>query len=142
MEIAALVSRAVSTGDYRSAMAHFVDYWNGEGAWMRTKPELQASLARRTPKLALDFWATMMESTPRLAYRRIAVPTLVLRGGRSPRPTRCIAEPVAESLPAARLQTIDGASHMLPLTHKEAVNAAVAKHLLGNMADRHRPAAA
>ena len=142
MEVADLVSSAAASGDYRSAMARFVDYWNGDGAWMRTKPELQAALARRTPKVALDFWATTTESTPRTAYRRIAVPTLVLRGARSPRPTRRIAELVAESLPEGRLQTIDGAGHMLPLSHKEAVNAAVAEHLRRSMAGRHRRAAA
>jgi pimeloyl-ACP methyl ester carboxylesterase len=142
MAVADLVSSAAASGDYRGAMARFVDYWNGDGAWMRTKPELQAALARRTPKVMLDFWATMTESTPRTAYRRIAVPTLVLRGARSPRPTRRLAELVAESLPESRLQTIEGAGHMLPLSHKEAVNAAVAAHLRRSMAGRHRPAAA
>src|SRR5262245_17926175 len=67
-EVAAIVCRATATGDYRAAMAHFVDYWNGDGAWSRTKPELRAVLARRTPKVALDFWATLAESTPRVAY--------------------------------------------------------------------------
>jgi len=42
-------------------MACLVDYWNGDGACMRTKPELQAALARRTPKVVLDFWPTMPE---------------------------------------------------------------------------------
>ncbi len=27
------------SGDYRRAMARFVDYWNGEGAWLRAKPD-------------------------------------------------------------------------------------------------------
>jgi hypothetical protein len=84
-------------------MARFVDYWNGKGAWMRTKPEWQAALARRIPKVALDFRATMTESTPRAAYRRIAVPTLILRGAESPKPTQRIAELVADSLPEGRL---------------------------------------
>jgi len=140
--VAAVVSEATATGDYRGGMARFVNYWNGAGAWSRTKPELQAALARRTPKVALDFWATMTESTPRAAYRRIAVPTLVLRGAESPLPTRRIAELIADALPNARLQTIDGAGHMLPLTHREAVDAAVAEHLFRVMADRQRPAAA
>jgi pimeloyl-ACP methyl ester carboxylesterase len=141
-EMAAVVSKATATGDYRSAMARFVDYWNGDGAWSRTKPELRAALTRRTPKVALDFRATMTESTPRAAYRQIAVPTLVLRGGESPAPTRRIAELVAGALPRSRLRTIGGAGHMLPLTHREAVNAAVAEHLLSTMVDRQRPAAA
>jgi pimeloyl-ACP methyl ester carboxylesterase len=142
MEVAALVSGAAASGDYRRAMARFVDYWNGQGAWLRAKPELQGVLARHTPKVALDFWAATTESTPLAAYGRIAVPTLILSGTRSPRPTRRIAELLAESLPASRLQTIDGAGHMLPLTHRDAVNAAVLAHLLRNKADRHRPAAA
>ena len=141
-EVATLVSGAAASGDYRHAMARFVDYWNGQGAWLRAKPELQGALARHTPKVALDFWAATTESTPRAAYERIAVPTLILSGARSPRPTRRIAELLAESLPASRLQTIDGAGHMLPLTHRDAVNAAVLAHLLRNKADRHRPAAA
>ncbi len=140
--LAALVSRATACGDYRSAMARFVDYWNGEGTWLRTKPELQAALARRIPQVALDFWATMTESTPCRDYRRIGAPALVLCGARSPRPTRRIAELVAETLPGSRLQRIDGAGHMLPLTHKEAVNAAVADHLLHGGERRHRRPAA
>ncbi len=141
-EIAAAVSNAAASGDYQSATARFVDYWNGDGAWMQTKAELRAALARRIPKVALDFWATMTESTPRAAYRQIAVPTLVLRGTESPPPTRRIAELVADVLPNGRLQTIDGAGHMLPLTHREAVNAVIAEHLFRSMADRQRPAAA
>ena len=49
---------------------------------------------------------------------------------------------MADNLPEGRLQTIDGAGHMLPLTHKEAVNAAVAEHLLRSMAAGPRPVAA
>jgi pimeloyl-ACP methyl ester carboxylesterase len=141
-ELAGLVSGAATDGDYRRAMARFVDYWNGEGAWLRTNPTLQAVLARHTPKVALDFWAAMTEATPRAAYERIAVPTLILCGARSPRPTRRIAELLADSLPASRLHRIEGAGHMLPLTHKEAVNAAVAAHLFRSRAGEHCPAAA
>lgn len=140
-EVAGVVSKATATGDYRGGMAHFVDYWSGDGAWSRTKPEVRTALARRTPKVALDFWASMTESTPRAAYRQIAVPTLVLRGTESPAPTLRIAELVAEALPRSRLHTIDGAGHMLPLTHRDAVNAAIAEHFSRTITDRQRPAA-
>lgn len=142
MDIAALVSQAAVTGDYRHAMARFVDYWNGDGAWMATKPELQAALARRTPKVALDFWATITEPTPRTSYRQIGAPTLILRGTDSPQPTRRIAELLSDCLPNCRLRTIEGAGHLLPLTHKEAVNTAIAAHLSRNMAGGRRPVAA
>ncbi len=137
--LAVAVSEAAARGDDRDAMAQFIDYWSGDGAWSRATPEAQAALARRAPKVALDFQATMSEPMPRAAYRQIAVPALVLRGTQSPRPTRRIAELVAKALPAARLETIDGAGHMLPLTHPESVNAAVAAHLFP--AVPQRPAA-
>jgi pimeloyl-ACP methyl ester carboxylesterase len=142
IEIATLVWRATASGDYRSGMVGFIDYWNGPGSWMRLKPEVQAALARRVPKVALDFRAVTMESTPLAAYRRIAVPTLVLRGSESPGPTRRIAELLAERLPQGHLRTIEGAGHMLPLTHKDAVNAAIAEHLLRSRAGHGRPVAA
>jgi pimeloyl-ACP methyl ester carboxylesterase len=142
VEIAAAVTNAVARGDDRGGMAKFIDYWNGTGAWMRMKPELQAALAKCTAKVALDFEATMTDPTPIDALRRIAVPTVVMRGNASPHPTRRIAELVAEVLPQARLRTIEGAGHMLPLTHREAVNMAIAEHLFRSMAVRKRPAAA
>jgi pimeloyl-ACP methyl ester carboxylesterase len=49
---------------------------------------------------------------------------------------------LAEALPNARLRTIEGAGHMLPLTHREAVNAAIAEHLFCSPAGRQRPVAA
>jgi pimeloyl-ACP methyl ester carboxylesterase len=137
--LAAAVAATTAGGACQDAMAQFIDYWNGEGAWSQATPEAQAALAHRAPKVVLDFQATMSEPTLRAAYRQIAVPALVLRGTQSPRPTRRIAELVAKALPAARLETIDGAGHMLPLTHPESVNAAVAAHLFP--AVPQRPAA-
>jgi len=142
VEIADLVAKGAASGEYRYAMARFVDYWNGVGAWVQARPDQQKGLACLIPNVALDFWATMSETTPRIAYRRIEAPALVLRGDRSPQPAQRLAELVAESLPAACLETIAGAGHMLPLTYKEAVNAAIVEHLARNMTGRHRPAAA
>src|SRR5215471_4345644 len=86
------VSRAAASGDCRSAMACLVDYWNGDGACMCTKPELQAALPGEHRRLFSISGRRCQKSTPPTAYRRIAVPTLVLRGARSPRPNRRIAE--------------------------------------------------
>jgi pimeloyl-ACP methyl ester carboxylesterase len=140
--IAAALAIAAAHGDEGGGMAEFVDYWNGHGAWEQMKPEQRAALAGCAAKVTLDFEATMTEPTPIAALRRIDVPTLLLRGSASPLPTRRIAELLAEALPNARLRTIEGAGHMLPLTHREAVNAAIAEHLFRSPAGRQRPAAA
>jgi pimeloyl-ACP methyl ester carboxylesterase len=141
-DIAGAVAAAAGRGDGSAGMAAFVDYWNGAGAWRRMKPELRSALARRAGKVAQDFAATLSEPTPLTALRGVPVPTLVLRGSDSPRPTRRIAELVAAALPQAALRTIAGAGHMLPLTHREVVNAAIAEHLFRNSVGRERPAAA
>jgi pimeloyl-ACP methyl ester carboxylesterase len=144
-EVAALaadVTQSAAENDGRRGMARFIDYWNGAGAWMRMRPDVQSALARQAPRVALDFRAAMTDPTRLRALREIAVPTLILRGSTSPRPTRRIAELIAQVLPNARLKTIEGAGHMLPLTHHEAVNAAIAEHLSRSTAARQRRAAA
>lgn len=141
IDLAAVMSRCADRG-YAPAMSRFVDYWNGKGAWIELRPDQRAELVRRGPKVALDFWATLTEPAPLTAYQRIAAPTLILRGTRSPQPTQRIAELLTVAMPEARLRSIDGAGHMLPLTHRDAVNAAIADHLLDPAADRPQPAAA
>jgi pimeloyl-ACP methyl ester carboxylesterase len=130
--IAAAVTDAAATGDDDRGMARFIDYWSGAGTWLRLRPEARRALASQTAQVARDFRAVTNEPARFGALRRIAVPTLVLGGTTSPAPTLRIAELVAQLLPMARLQTVGGAGHMLPLTHGEAVNAAVADHLWRN----------
>ena len=88
-----------------------------------TRPGAQSAPALQATRVALDFRSAMTDPLRLEALRRIA--TLV-----------------AQVLPNARLRTIEGAGHMLPLTHHEAVNAAIAEHLSRNTAARQRPAAA
>ncbi|HUL09833.1 MAG TPA: alpha/beta fold hydrolase [Candidatus Acidoferrum sp.] len=140
-ELAADVTQAAEEEDGRRGMARFVDYWNGAGAWLRMRPDLQSALALQAARVALDFHATMTEPMRPEALQRIAAPTLILRGSASPRPTRRIAALLARLLPNAHLQTIEGAGHMLPLTHAAAVNAAIAEQLSHGTAARPRLAA-
>ena len=43
-------AEGVVTGDYRGAVAAFVDYWNGYGAWETMRPAVQSALIRWAPK--------------------------------------------------------------------------------------------
>ena len=123
------VWQAMVSGAYWRGLERFVDYWSGPDTWARTKPEKRRALCGCIGKIALDFRSTTAEPTPLAAHRRIHAPTLILRGERSPPTVRRITELLAATLPAARLQTVAGAGHMLPLTHSEVVNAAIAEHL-------------
>ena len=126
---AAVCGDRVVVGDYRGAVAGFVDYWNGRGAWDSLRPHVQSALVRWAPKGPLDFHALTEDPTPAEAYRALRFPVLLLRGERAPAPTRLIAETLAELMPASRLAVIRGAGHMGPLTHASEVSAAIARHI-------------
>lgn len=139
--LAASVIKATLTGDYHAAMARFVDYWSGTGTWGRARPETRQWLSRHAPKVVLDFHAAINERTALETYRqRLAFPVRILRGGRSPEPTRRIAALLSEHIPGTSLITVAGAGHMLPVTHPEQVNAAIIQHIEGTKTDGRRAA--
>jgi pimeloyl-ACP methyl ester carboxylesterase len=55
----------------------------------------------------------------------VGVPTLLVQGGASPGPTHRLIARLAERLPDARVTTIAGANHLLPLTHPDELAAAI-----------------
>jgi pimeloyl-ACP methyl ester carboxylesterase len=127
--VAGHMGRGVAVGDCRGAVAGFVDYWNGRGAWDGLKGNAQNALVRWAPKGPLDFHALIEEQTPAEAYRTLRFPVLILRGERAPPPTRLIAGCLAELMPMSRLAIIGGAGHMGPQTHAAEVSAAIAWHI-------------
>lgn len=131
-EIQAVVQRTVqgvATGDCRGAVAAFVDYWSGRGAWASLRPPVQAALTRWLPKAPLDFAALIDEPTSLATYASLRMPALILRGEHALAPSRLIAETLWALMPDAALTVIDGAGHMGPLTQAGAVNAAIARHI-------------
>jgi pimeloyl-ACP methyl ester carboxylesterase len=127
--VARQMCQGVATGDYREAVAGFVDYWNGPGMWDSLRPHVQNALIRWAPKGPLDFHALIEEPTPADAYRALTFPVLILRGEHAPAPTRLIAQGLSTLLPASRLVVVDGAGHMGPLTHAPEVSASIVRHI-------------
>lgn len=107
----------------------FVDYWSGAGAWDGLGKRGQSSFRESAHALADTMPALMAESTPATAYRSISAPLLVVRGDAGPLSARRAGALVAEAVPGARLETIAGAGHMGPLTHRDAVNDLVVAHV-------------
>jgi pimeloyl-ACP methyl ester carboxylesterase len=137
-DVAQRFSEGVIRGDYRGAVARFVDYWNGLGAWDAMRPTPQKSLIRWAPKGPLDFRALIEEQTPASAYERLRFPVMIMRGQYAPLPTRVIAEALADLLPVSQMIEIQGAGHMGPLTHAVTVSACLVQHVMAVDCAPHR----
>ena len=131
-EIAAIASQAsewVLAGDYRKGVAHFVNYWNGPGAWKTMSPRVQAKLVRWAPKIPLDFRALMQASAPLSAYAALKCRTVLIRGENAPFPTRLIIEALARAIQLAEVSVASGCGHMGPLTHPLPIAETIASHI-------------
>jgi pimeloyl-ACP methyl ester carboxylesterase len=128
-QVAAGVARAVACADFQGGFGHFVDYWSGAGAWAAVPAEKRSAMAQRLGQVALDFWSALNDPARLPDLAELDLPTLVIRGGTSPLPVRRVAWHLGRTLPRVRLETIESAGHMAPLTHAADVNALIAAHL-------------
>jgi pimeloyl-ACP methyl ester carboxylesterase len=107
----------------------FLPYWIGQAAWDAMAPGRRQAVIATMPAVA-QFWSSVFAETKELdSYARVAVPTLLVRGTATTRSAREVIGVLSEILPNARIVEIDGAGHMVPLTHSEAVNAVAVSHI-------------
>lgn len=139
--VAEAVNRGVISGDYRSGMQTFIDYWSGAGSWKDLPDDRKTRFAELAVHVAHHFWGLIEEETPLAAYANVDVPTLILCGTRSPEPSRAITRLLTETMPRAQHRTIAHANHMSPITHPTEVNRLILEHLLmnGGQPGRRRP---
>ena len=128
----ALVPGLIS-GHYSAGMETFIDYWGGQGTWERLSPSQRSRLAPLALYVAHHFHALLEEEATPLDYANVVVPTLILSGTHSPKPSQEIVRLLSRSLPRVLHRTIEGASHMSPLTHAAEVNAVIISHLRSHL---------
>jgi pimeloyl-ACP methyl ester carboxylesterase len=131
---------ALANGDYLAGIGRFVDYWSGPGAWEAMAPERRTLYAPQLAKVALEFNALFSEPVAAEDLRGVALPTLLVQGARTKLPSRCVVKRLREVLPNAGFRLVEGAGHMLPITHRDAVDALVAAHLAANARDQREAA--
>jgi pimeloyl-ACP methyl ester carboxylesterase len=112
--------RQVSAGD-ATAVSLMIDYWFGAGAYMRLPDQVREFLVGAAARNARDVAASLAESLPRAALAALRVPTVVACGGRSPPVAAAIARALADILPDAAVETIDGATHGMLDSHPDQV---------------------
>ena len=128
-EVADAFTRAVDEGRVEDAWRGFIDHYNGSGSWGVLPEPVQQRLLRIS-EVAVRSWAALF-TNPMTAgdLSRIGVPVLVIQGGQTTGPERRLCEIVADRVPGARLVVVEGAGHMVPLTHSDATADALEAHL-------------
>nr|CCA65702.1 predicted alpha/beta superfamily hydrolase [Stigmatella aurantiaca Sg a15] len=108
----------------------FIDYWNGPGSWRAMAPPARQAFLRVGRKVYYEVSTLMEDRTPLAAYAAITAPSLLLFGAQSPAAARRLVTLLGTAIPQATVQTLSGAGHMGPMTHAEAVNATITRHIL------------
>lgn len=128
-DVAAYVKTMLASGDYMRACGRFVDYWSGPGTWAAMPADKRAAFAPQLIKVVLDFHALLNEPAEIEHVKNIDLPALLLQGGCTTLPSRCVVKRLRDALPAAQFRVVQGAGHMLPVTHRDAVNGVIAEFL-------------
>ena len=121
-ELAARMRLLVGAGESAAAAGAFVDYWAGGSAWSRMTPPQQRSVASRMTTVVQHFDALCGEPPPPDQLARLPMPMLCLTGSRSTAAARRIGELLHELIPGRQHETLDGLTHMGPITHPALVN--------------------
>ena len=117
-ELLAVVER----GEHEAAMQHVVARW-GMGRWEQFSAQQQATFVALAPVLlgtglaAASRWRCEPAELARLA----GVPTLLVDGEHSPDVAMPVSETLCAAIPGARRVCIEGAGHMLPITHRSSL---------------------
>jgi len=114
----------------------FVDFWAGAEGWNSLREEARGEF-RRVAWVVREGVRTMVEDATSVdAYAAFQFPLLLLSGEKSPLPARRVVERICERVPGARRVTIEGAGHLAPVTHADAVNQVLVEALLSPGAGR------
>jgi len=127
--VAAQVKVDLIQEKYMEGYGRFVDYWSGPGAWESMPAERRAALAIQLERIALEFDALLGEPARIEDMKAIPLPTLLVQGGGTELPSRCICKRLREVHPEWKFSVVQGAGHMLPFTHRAQVNQLIAGHL-------------
>jgi len=132
----------LAAGDMTAAARGFLSVWGGGEAWEALPPLVRDRMAAQMPLIEAAAPALYGDAGGMLvtgALGRIAAPVLLMEGARSPAIIGTINDGLAARLPDCRRVRLDGAGHMGPVSHPQAVAAAVRGFLSPDRGGRRNP---
>ncbi|WP_185962218.1 alpha/beta fold hydrolase [Palleronia caenipelagi] len=117
----AVFREALHAGDPMRAAQVFTTIWGGGRPWEMVPDEQRQTMADQMPLIAATEPALVNDSNDLLGAGRleaISAPVLLVRGGQANPVIGAIFDRLAARLPQAQVTVIEGAGHMLPMTHR------------------------
>jgi pimeloyl-ACP methyl ester carboxylesterase len=118
--LTARVTELVSTGHLFDAARLLLSYWD-ESAWVKLPDRQRHKLAHSMPRITRTLREIAALRVGFREYAALRTEAVVIRGGKSPAPTRFIAAQLSRALPRALLFDVAGAGHMAPVTHPDEI---------------------
>ena len=116
-------------GHPADAMAGFVTFWGGIGAWAGGNAARRAKFEEQAMTVMSDFDDMEATGFSLADAARIAVPTRLIRGDRSPSVAQRTADALFAAMPNADQVVLSGQAHMAPIMDAAAVNRAIEAHI-------------
>ena len=111
------------------AIDRFLVFWKGSEAKEDVPPKARMRMIEHAEKLAFDFTAVLAEQNVTTAAAAIRAPTLLASGGLSPYITQRILWRLTSAIPEVRTRHVSAAGHMLPISHADAINPDIVRHI-------------
>lgn len=121
------VAAAGAAGDWRGAAASFLGRWGGAGG-LGAMTAAQATYAVERMPIVLAAHDDLFGGLTAAALPPVA-PMLLVEGAESPPVVAAVAAAILAAAPAARQVVVEGAGHMVPITHPEPVSRALGRFL-------------
>jgi len=127
-------AQALDKGDPETAAQVFLDLWGLPGSWARLSPAQRAALASQIHLVPAAAPAMEQDCHDQLAPGRLeglACPVVLIEGALTQPVVFAINDTLAARLPRVTRHRIEGAGHMVALTHATACAAALVDGLTG-----------
>lgn len=133
--LANAVNEAIRLGDSRRAAAAYMTFWLGRVKWWLMPRKMKENVIETVDKVAMEFEAAKhLAPPPPGVIEAITVPTRLIYGSRTRKPAIAVIEVLKKLLPNSQTETIPGAGHMSPITHRDRVNMLIRSHIEACMA--------
>jgi pimeloyl-ACP methyl ester carboxylesterase len=119
----------VRAGNWYEAFEEFVDFYNGPGSFAQW-PAARRDAFLDHQRARGDLWDVLFDAPITAAtLASVTMPVHVIEGSATTAVDRAIGEVLLGNLPRVEHTVIEGAGHMMPLTHAAELSRALVRHL-------------